>query len=124
MHTMKISSHTLGPQFNINMSSDQYWKSHCGDKTIVRSSYLHNGISYAGKMASLYWISTQIAIIMEMVRALLCFIVVCNWLISSVCETILKNMGKGIMNSPSPLSQSGFLYPHYWSLLEVSLPYH
>ena len=32
-------------------------KSHCGDKTVVRSSYLHNGITYAGKMASLYCIS-------------------------------------------------------------------
>ena len=38
------------------MSSDQYRKSHCGDKTILRPSYLHNGISYTGKMSSLYWI--------------------------------------------------------------------
>ena len=38
------------------MSSYQYSKSHCGDKTVVRSSYLHNGISYTGKMTSLYWI--------------------------------------------------------------------
>ena len=38
------------------MSSYQYRKSHCGDKTVVRSSYLHNGISYTGKMTSLYWI--------------------------------------------------------------------
>ena len=38
------------------MSSYQYSKSHCGDKTVVRSSYLHNGISYTGKMSSLYWI--------------------------------------------------------------------
>ena len=37
---------TTGPWFNIN----------CGDKTVVRSSYLHNGISYTGKMPSLYWI--------------------------------------------------------------------
>ena len=37
------------------MSSYQYRKSHCGDKTIVKSSYLYNGISYTGKMASLYW---------------------------------------------------------------------
>ena len=44
-----------GPWFNIKMSSYQYRKSHCGDKTVVRSSYLHNGISYTGKMASLYW---------------------------------------------------------------------
>ena len=45
----------LGPWFNIKMSSYQYWISHCGDKTVVRS-YLHNGISYTGKMSSLYWI--------------------------------------------------------------------
>ena len=40
------------------MPSHQYRKSHCGDKSVVRSSYLHNGIPYAGKMASLYWISS------------------------------------------------------------------
>ena len=44
-----------GPWFNIKMLSYQYRKSHCGDKTVVRSSYLHNGISYTGKMTSLYW---------------------------------------------------------------------
>ena len=38
------------------MTSYQYRKSHCGDKTILRPSYLHNGISYTGKMSSLYWI--------------------------------------------------------------------
>ena len=45
-----------GPRFNIKMSSYQYRKSHCGDKTVVRPSYLHNGISYTGKTTSLYWI--------------------------------------------------------------------
>ena len=49
-----------GPQFNIKLSSYQYRKSHCGDKTVVRSSYLHNGISYTGKMTSLYWIRAQV----------------------------------------------------------------
>ena len=48
-----------GPRFNLKMSSYQYRKSHCGDKTVVRSSYLHNGISYTGKMSSLYWIGAQ-----------------------------------------------------------------
>ena len=48
-----------GPWFNIKMSSYQYRKSHCGDKTVVRSSYLHNGISYTGKTSSLYWIRAQ-----------------------------------------------------------------
>ena len=47
-----------GPRFNIKMSY-QYRKSHCGDKTVVRSSYLRNGISYTGKIASLYWFSPQ-----------------------------------------------------------------
>ena len=44
-----------GPWFNIKMVSYQYRKSHCGDKTVVRSSYLHSWISYTGKMSSLYW---------------------------------------------------------------------
>ena len=45
-----------GPWFNIKMLSYQYRKSHCGDKTVVRSSYLHNRISYTGKMTYLHWI--------------------------------------------------------------------
>ena len=36
------------------MTSYQYRKSHCGDKTILRPSYLHNGISFTNKMSSLY----------------------------------------------------------------------
>ena len=40
MYSVHISP---GPRFNIKMSSYQYRKSHCGDKTAVRSSYLHNG---------------------------------------------------------------------------------
>ena len=50
--------YTPGPWFNIKMTSYQYRKSHCEDKTILRPSYLHNGISYTGKMKSLYWIGT------------------------------------------------------------------
>ena len=50
---------TSGGCFNINMSSYQYKKSHCGDKMILRPSYLHNGISYTGKMISIYWIRAQ-----------------------------------------------------------------
>ena len=50
----------LGPRFNIKMTSYQYRKSHCGDKTIWRPFYLHNGISYTGKMTSLYWIGALI----------------------------------------------------------------
>ena len=44
-----------GPWFSIKMPSCQYSKFHCGDKTILRPSYLHNGISYTGKMTFLYW---------------------------------------------------------------------
>ena len=40
----------------IKMSSYQYRKSHCADKTILWPSSLHNGISNTGKMTSLYWI--------------------------------------------------------------------
>ena len=48
-----------GGWFNIKMPSYQYRKSHCGDKTILRPSYLHNGISNTGKISSLYWIRVQ-----------------------------------------------------------------
>ena len=56
-----------GPWFNIKITSYQYRKSHCGDKMILQPSNLHNGISYTGKMTSLYWI-----------RALVCFILLCH----------------------------------------------
>ena len=51
-----------GPRFNIKMSPYQYNKCHCGDKMGVRSSYLHNGISYTSKMTSLYWFSPLLVI--------------------------------------------------------------
>ena len=47
--TVCVSTSSPGPWFNKKMSSYQYRKSHCGDNTVVRSSYLHNGISYTGK---------------------------------------------------------------------------
>ena len=58
-----------GPRFNIKMSSYQHRKSHCGDKTVVRSSYLHNGISYTGK-TSFYWIGAQDADTLMTMRGL------------------------------------------------------
>ena len=51
-----------GGWFNIEMLSYQYRKSHCGDKTILRPSYIHNGTSYTGKTTSLYWISPRVSI--------------------------------------------------------------
>ena len=45
--------------FNIKMPSYQYRKYHCGDKTTLRPSYLHNRISYTSKTSSLYWIRAQ-----------------------------------------------------------------
>ena len=48
---MHLNTKSPGPWFSIKMASYQCRKSHCGDKTVVRPSYLHNGISYTGKMA-------------------------------------------------------------------------
>ena len=50
-----------GGWFKIKMSSYQYRKSHCGDKTILTSSYLHNGISYTDRTTCLYWIRALVA---------------------------------------------------------------
>ena len=43
------------PWFNIKVLFYQWTKCRCGDKTVLRSSYLHNGISCTGKMTSQYW---------------------------------------------------------------------
>ena len=59
--TLVLKKWLSGPQFNIKMTSYQYRKSHCGDKTILRPFYLHNGISYTGK-TSLYWIGAQVLV--------------------------------------------------------------
>ena len=48
---------TSGPWSNINMLSYQWWKINCRDKTVLRSSYRHNGNSRTGETASWYWIS-------------------------------------------------------------------
>ena len=50
-----------GSSFNIKMTSYRYGKSHCGGKTILCPSYLHNGISYTGKTTSLYWIRALVS---------------------------------------------------------------
>ena len=60
------SSYLSGPGFNIKMPSYQYRKSHCWDKTILRPSYLNNGISHTGKTTSLYWIRAQNSMIMSL----------------------------------------------------------
>ena len=60
-----LISRKPGPRFNIKMSSYQCRKSHCGDKTVIRSSYLHSGISYTGKMSSLYWIGAQVSCVLN-----------------------------------------------------------
>ena len=53
--------------FNIKMTSYQYMKSHCGDKTMLRPSHLHNGISYTGKMTSLYWIRAHVTVYLSFI---------------------------------------------------------
>ena len=40
--------------FNIKMLSYQYRKSPCGDETMLRTSYLHNGISLTSKTIHFY----------------------------------------------------------------------
>ena len=47
-------------QIQTEQMSYQYKEYHCGENMVVRSSYLHNGIYYFGKMTSLYWLRAQI----------------------------------------------------------------
>ena len=59
-----------GSLFNIKMSSYQYRESRCWDKTVLRSSYLHNGNYYTGKTASLFWINAPSVVILTKVSTL------------------------------------------------------
>ena len=54
------------------MSSCHYRKSHCGDKTILWPSYLHNGISYTGKITFLYWIRALDFCVVRPTAAMIC----------------------------------------------------
>ena len=58
-HNSRHLHNRTGPWFNIKMLYYQYRKFHCADKMVIRSSYLHNGNSWTGKMASLYGIGTR-----------------------------------------------------------------
>ena len=58
---IEIIGWNSGPWFNIKMTSYQDRKFHCGNKTILRQSYLHNGISHTGKTTSLYLIGALVA---------------------------------------------------------------
>ena len=43
---------TTSRPFNIKMPSNQWRKYHCGDKTVLWPSYLHNGISFTSSMVA------------------------------------------------------------------------
>ena len=57
-HRCNETLHT-GGWFSTKMFSYLYRKSHCGDKMILQPSYPHRGISYIGKMTTLYWIRPE-----------------------------------------------------------------
>ena len=73
------------------MSSYQYRKSHCEDKTILRLSYLHNGISFTGKMTSLYWIGAQV--------------LSCWSLVILICKAYVSHCDRSVCGGPISDSQ-------------------
>ena len=61
-HNCKMLPLCPGSSLKLKIICYQFRKSHGGNKTILRPSYLHNGISYTGKMTFLYWIRTQASV--------------------------------------------------------------
>ena len=98
-----------GPEgwINIKMPSYQYRKSHCGDKTILRPSYLHNGISYTGKTISLYWIRALGSISSGLHHGLWgnCMVV--------VCDVVFMDMGKFTIIKPQQNITKHVLCAHF-----------
>ena len=55
---IRIYTRVFSGWFHIKFSCCWYKKSHCGDKTILRSFYVHNNVSI-NKAISLYWIRAE-----------------------------------------------------------------
>ena len=53
----------LGSLYDTNIPSYQDGKSHCKDKMIRYAFYLHNGISYTGKTATIHWNGPKMGLI-------------------------------------------------------------
>ena len=99
-----------GTRFNIKMTPYQYRKSHCGDTTISRPSYLHNGISNTGKRTCLYWIGAllpngNISVIFRIYQS-----AAFAWFDS----LILVNPGKHWTSTPVPTVVIGMLPSDVW----------
>ena len=123
-----MSEHTLkrepGGWFNKKIPSYQYRKSHCGDKTILRPSYLHNGISYTGKMTSLYWIRAQIIgclcqrSLYQRTESSLVQITACRlFSATQVAEPVLTYCRLNLENKMWNLNQNTFFMKMYWNML-------
>ena len=112
------------------MLSYQYRKYHCGDKTVVRSSYLHKGLSYTGKIVSLYWIRTKSFLWTgEWWYMPLAYHWFMNWLANSSIPSIQSSnlsaslrppAGKKWAGPPSfPVGQQVFLLFRVWKLSKM-----
>ena len=65
------------PWCKIKMLFYQHSKSHYGDKTVTRTWYSHNGISFIGKTPFLYWIST---------------LLLTHWRLNKIAEIFIYNI--------------------------------
>ena len=104
-----------------NILSYRYRKSNYGDKTVVRSSYLHNDISYTGKMTSFYWISPRLSpshkVCLSFANGLVVYLV--RWLIVCLQEegvSLCERSAGQICSKPSEISQQFESLPGSFSL--------
>ena len=94
------------------MTFYQYRKSHCGDKTILRPSYLHNRISYTGKITSLYWIRAQGVIIDMYLQAFKCLFWISKE--TQLVTIALTDVPATNLGIPVPLRSRHFLSQKLW----------
>ena len=82
------------------MSSYLYRKYHCGDKTVVRSSHLHNEISYTGKMTYFYWIraltENQNSQRIDITRVKKLQLSELSWTFSITCSIVRASHGENV----------------------------
>ena len=115
--TKRSNVYLPGSRFNIKMTSYQYRKSHWGDKAILRTSFLHNGLSCIGQATSIYWIGVLDPVLSTWLVTIYCMYHF-EWCVTSLRMYILQLLYESHATLPGHTDRATILVTcHvFWSL--------
>ena len=102
------------------MTSYQYRKSHCGDKTNLWPSYLHSGSSYTGKTTSLYWIRALVSFWRTIIYTTYQYIYTKMWLMSRCIFSVGVLMKRSLfVHTLKNIVDAGHIFFSYSSKIQL-----